>query len=152
MATSTVPALIDALVSTFTSELTGLRVSDGMGVTDDPGDYLMVGVEDPDVDGFSSSAEVSQEWANANYTGRDETGDIKCAAMSWNGDGDITAARTAVYASLGLVETVLRQDPSLDLPDLLWTGFGGSLQLNQIQDENGAVAMVLFSIHFRARI
>jgi hypothetical protein len=152
MATSTVPALIDALVVEFTSTLTGLRVSDGMGATDDPGDYLMVGVEDPDVDGFSSSADVTQEWANSNYTGRDESGDIKCAALSWNGDGDITAARTAVYASLGQVETVLRQNPSLSLPDVLWTGFGGSLQLNQIQDGAGAVAMVLFSIHFRARI
>lgn len=153
MPTSVVPALIDAIVTTARASLPNLRVTDGWGVSSDPGDYLMIGVEDPDVDGYAETASSKQEWANANYTSRDEEGDINCVALSWNGNSDMKAARDAVYANVAALETALRQNPPQDLDDVLWTSImAGGGRLNQIEDGSGAVALLLFSIHFNARI
>lgn len=152
MATSVVPALIDALVSTFTSAITTARVYDGFGSTEDPGDFLMVGVEDPDLEGSAFAADVTQDWTNANTTARSESGDITCAALSWNGNTDQKAARDAVYAVLAAAETALRNNPSVGLANVLWTSFGTNLQLSQNQTTTSALAMVIFRIHFEARI
>ena len=152
MATSAVPALIDAMVSAFVTALPGVKVYDGYGASDDPGDFLMVGVEDPDLEGFAFSADVRQDWANANYTSRSEEGDIVCAALSWNGDGNQKAARDAVYATQAGVETALRNNPSLGLANVLWTSFGTQAQLSQAQSHEGAVALLIFRIFFRAQI
>lgn len=153
MPTSVVPALMSAIVTTAKAQLPNLIVTDGWADSDDPGDYLMIGVEDPDVDGYAESASSQQEWANANYTARDEEGDINCVALSWNGDADAGAARDAVYANVAALEDALRFNPPQGLDDVLWTSImaaGG--RLNQIQDNGGAVALLLFTIHFRARI
>jgi hypothetical protein len=153
MPTSVVPALIDAIVATAQAQLPTLIVTDGVGRTDDPGDYLMVAVEDPDTEGFDMAATSTQEWANANYTARDEEGDVNCIAMAWNGDADPQAARQAVYDNVAALETALRQNPPQGLDDVLWTSImaaGGRLE--QIQGATGAVAILQFSIHFRARI
>lgn len=152
MATSAVPALIDAMFTAFTAALTGVKVYDGFGVSDDPGDFLMIGVEDPDLEGFGFSADVKQDWANANYTAREESGDIVCAALSWNGDGNQKVARDAVYATQSAVENVLRGNPSLGVSTVLWTSFGTSAQLSQIQDHKGCAALLIFRIFFRAQI
>lgn len=152
MSTSAIPALIDALYEAATDALTDVKVYDGYGVSDDPGDFLMIGVEDVDSAQNASSASSEQGWANANYTARDESGDITCAAMSWNGDGDQKAARDAVFATTAALEVLLRANPSLGLPTLLWTSYGTSTELSQNQDENGALALLIFRVHFRARI
>lgn len=154
MATSVVPALIDALVSAATTALPSVRVSDGIGATDDPGDFLMIGVEDPDLEGAAFSAETKQDWAHANYTARAETGEITCVAVSWNGDGPegAKAARDGAYAISAAVETLLRANPSLGVDGLLWTGFGSSSQLSQAQGDGGASALLVFRINFRAQI
>lgn len=154
MATSVVPALIDALVTAARTALPDALVSDGIGATDDPGDFLMIGVEDPDIEGASFSADTRQDWANANYTTRDEQGEITCVALSWNGDGPegAKAARDGAYAISAAVETLLRANPSLDVDGLLWTGFGSSSQLSQAQGSAGASALLVFRINFRARV
>jgi len=155
MATSAVPAVIDALVTKARAALPDLSVHDGFGVTDDPGDFLMVGVEDPDLDGATFSAEAQQSWAHVNHTARDEEGDITCAALSWTGDGDEAgqkAARDAVYATTAALENVLRADPTLGVATVLWASFGTSQQLKQAQDQHGAIALLLFRVHFKARI
>ncbi len=154
MATSAVPALIDALVANARAALpTTTGVYDGAGITAEPGnDYLMVGVDDVDGNGVSFSADSSQQWANANYTARDEEGAVVCAAVSWNGDGDQKAARDAVYATVATIETMLRANPSQGVGAVLWTSFGGRVQLSQDQNEQGASAIVVFRVNFRARI
>ncbi|WP_374457714.1 hypothetical protein [Nocardioides sp.] len=155
MATSAIPEVIDALVSLANANLSGVIVSDGIGVTDDPGNFLMVGVEDPDLEGAAFSADVKQEWAAANYTARDEEGDITCVALGWVGESGSEgqkAARDAVYAITDALETALRANPSLDLPTVLWTSFGTSSQLSQAQGAGGSSALIVFRIHYRARI
>ena len=155
MATSAVPEVIDALVALARTEVTDTLVFDGIGATDDPGNFLMIGVEDPDIEGAAFSADVKQGWANANYTTRDEEGDITCVALAWVGDsGDAgqKAARDAAYAITAALEAALRTDPSLGLPTLLWSGFGTTSQLSQAQGSGGSSALLVFRINFRARI
>jgi hypothetical protein len=151
--TSAIPALIDALVSAARTALPGVAVYDGYGVSDDPGDFLMVGVEDVNSLSDASAADSQQEWAGVGSSApRDETGDVICTALSWNGNGDQKAARDGAFAIAEAVATLLRANPSLGIPSLLWTSYGTTTQLNQNQDENGAEAAVIFRCHFRARL
>lgn len=151
MATSVVPALIDALVSGARAALTDRIVYDGFGISNDPGEFLMVGVSD---DGPDASRAVSshQEWANANHTARDEEGDITCMAVSWNGDADQKAARDGAYATKAAVENMCRTNPSLGLDNVLWTSAGTDENLEQNQDDAGALAILTFTIAYQARI
>jgi hypothetical protein len=152
MTTSVVFDLVDALVSRLTS-LLEVNVFDGYGITDDPGDYLMVGVEDPDSD-RATSAEAKQEWAGLGARMRYEEGTITCIAMSWNGDGDLAAARAAAKATTVAVENHLRDDPNLGgtVAGLNWTGYGTRTELIQLQATDGACVMCVFDIAFKARI
>lgn len=152
MATSVVFDLIGALVDRLASELE-VNVFDGYGITDDPGDYLMVGVEDPDSD-RATSAEARQEWAGLGARARDEEGTVTCIAMSWNGDADLSAARAAAKATTVAVENHLRSDPNLGgtVPGLLWTGYGTRTQLIQLQATDGACVICVFDVAFKARI
>jgi hypothetical protein len=151
--TSIVFDLIDALHQRFTNVLTDINVLDGYGLTDDPGDYLMVGVEDPDSD-RATSAEGRQEWAGLGARARDEQGTVTCIAMSWNGDADLKAARAAAKATTAAVEDNLRADPNLGgtVPGLMWTGYGTRTELIQLQATDGACVMCVFDIAFKARI
>ena len=152
MGTSAVPDVIDALVTACTAALPNAKVYDGFGISDDPGDFLMIGVDDPDAADKANSAESEQAWANADGTARDETATITCAALSWNGDANQKTARDGAYAITAAVENLLRANPSLGLPTVLWTSFGTSSQLTQVQDEQGALALLVFRIQFRARL
>ena len=152
MAVSVIPALIDALVDEATTALPDVLVIDGMGATDTPGDYLMIGVDDPDTDGDAFSADSQQGWAHANHTTRDEQGTVTCAALSWNGDGDQKAARDSAYATVEALATICRTTPDLGISTVAWTSFGTDTRLSQGQFDSGATALVVFSIAFRARI
>lgn len=153
MATTVLPALIDALVTNATAALPDVLVYDGFGVDAEPGNqYLMVGVEDVDSKGSSWAATAEQEWANANYTARDEDGVVICAALAWNGDSDAKAARDDAFAVVAAVENMCRTTPSQGVANLLWTSAGHRLQLTQDQAESGAIAIVVFQIRYRARI
>lgn len=153
MSTSAIPGIITALVTAARTALPTTNVYDGYGVSDDPnGAALMVGVSSPYSQRFTTSARSTQQWANANHTARDQEGEINCAALAWNGDGDQAAARDAAYAVVSAVENLLRADPQLGLSTVVWTGAGSEEELQENQDEAGAEALVLFSVAFRARI
>lgn len=151
MATSVVPALRAALVTRCTAVLPAVRVSYGFGVSDDPGDFLMIGVSD-DGPNPSTAVRFHQEWANANHTARDEEGDITCMSVSWNGDADAKAAFESVFATMAAVEDLLRGDPSLGVAGVLWTSLGTDGNCEENQDEAGALAILVFTIFYRARI
>lgn len=152
--TSVVPDLIDALVSLSPAYLpSGALVYDGFGVSMDPGtSYLMVGVENPEASNETYAADYHQKWANTGNLRRDEDGFILCAALAWDGDAVMKDARDAAYAVVGGVENLLRNNPTLGVSNVLWTGFGGRVQLTQNQAQNGAIATVLFRVNFRARL
>lgn len=158
MAVSVVPALIDALVAAAneSADLVDVDVYDGFGVSGDIGDFLMIGVDDPDRTDNASSASSEQDWHDAGIDGeRDEIGDVTCAALSWNGDGSDAGqktARDAVFAIAEALAAACRANPSLGVDSLLWTSYGTTTDLQQGQDANGAVALLIFRIHFQALI
>lgn len=153
MAGSAVPAVIDALVALASDALTTVQVYDGYGVTSEPGDYLMVGIDDPDGESGGFAADVRQEWAAVGPGApRNEEGDITCCAVSWNGDGDQKAARDGAYAIADALAAAIRAEPSMGVPTLLSAGPGTTSQLMQDQGQTGAGALLVFRIHFRAYI
>lgn len=154
MPASVVPALIDALVTNARAALAGTaNVYDGFGVSEAPGlNYVLIGVDDPDNDSVGMAADTQQDWANANYTARDESGDIVCASVAWNGDANQKAARDAAYANVNTIAALLKTTPAQGVPEVLWTSIGSRMQLSQDQNEKGANAIVVFRVYFRARI
>jgi hypothetical protein len=152
MAVSVVPALVDALVAAAVAAVPAAKVYDGFGVSDDPGDFLMIGVDDPDGARPAQSASTQQEWAYIGATDRWETGDVTCAALSWNGDGNQKAARDAAYETAEALASALRANPSLGLSNVEWTGYGTRSDLTQTQDDSGALALLVFQVNFKALI
>lgn len=148
---SIVPDLIDALVALFADQLPDVMVTDGYDVTENYGDALWIGVDDPTSMDAAGSASFEQTWAGASFATRDETGTITCAASSSNGDGDAKAARDGVFAIAATVQEQLRLKSSLTVDGLNWTNFAGG-ELRQQQDDMGAYALLIFRIAFRARL
>jgi hypothetical protein len=155
MRTSAIPDVIDALFAQAATSLPGVTVSDGTGVTDAVGDFLMIGVESPDDTDATSAAESGQQAATfGTDRPRQEDGTVTCAALSSNGDGDQKAARDAVFAMATAVAGLCRADPSLGITGypMLVTDYGLSQRLMQNQYEDGVEAILMFSVRFRARI
>lgn len=152
MAVSAWPAVVDALIAKATAALPGVRVFDAFGDSDDPGDFLMVGSNNADESGDVNAGEFPQDWANANHTARDEDGVVNCFALSWNGDGNQKAARDSVFATCEAVAALCRADPSLGVPQLLWSSFGTRGTPSQGVDTQGALCAVEFQVSYKARI
>lgn len=148
--TSIVPSLIDALITAAGTALPSVTVTDGVITGMPEGDYLFIGVDDPDVTRWQS-ATSDQEWANASYTSRNETGSITCAAHSWTGDAGPKAARDAAYATAGAIQNLLRDRTSFNVPGLLFMNYARG-SLTQMQDDDGAMALLIFQLDFKARI
>jgi hypothetical protein len=156
MATSVFPDVMAALVDLAGTALPGLQVHYGVGATDDPGDFLMVGVEDPDIERAAFSATIRQERAGMGGP-RFEMGSINCCALSWNGDGTNAGARAAleaVFDTLAAVETLLREtEPTLGLDAVHKTEFAADdAEISIAQTEAGASCMAIFSVAYKAQI
>jgi hypothetical protein len=130
MATAIVFDLISALVDRFTVILPTTLVLDGQGATDDPGNFLMVGVPDPNSDEAAASASGTLEWAGLGHRTSKEDGRVSCCALAWSGDSG-NAAQKAVRQTVrdiaATVEADLRNDPNLGgvVPGLNWVRYAG---------------------------
>lgn len=153
MATSVIPALIDALFTQATAALPDVSVHDGYGVSEDPGNFLMIGVDDPDSQVAAFTSESSQAMATFGGT-REQTGSVTCAALAWNGDGGNVgqkAARDAAYAIQATVEGLLRADPTLGVTpsnNRPLTAEMGDERLSQNQYDAGCDALLIFTVKF----
>lgn len=154
MAVSAVPALIDALVAQTSAALPNALVFDGQGVTDNPGDFLMIGVDDPNTTDFAHSSDSQQDPATmATTRPRDEKGSIYCSALSWNGAGDVKAARDAAYATTEVVASICRGGgANLGMNNVRALVYGANKSDAHMQADTGAIWIVSFSISFIARI
>lgn len=158
MTTSRVPDLIDALYTRATAALvanTAVQVLDGYGTDENPGDCLMIGVEDPASleTAFSGSSSQTPGPFSTNRK-RDENGSVTCAAYSWNGNADQKQARDAAYSYVAAVENLLRSDPNLGIAsggDFV-AQMGDTQRFSQNQTADGADALVVFNVMFFARI
>lgn len=157
MATSVIPALIDSLVAQATAALPSITVVDGPGATDEPGDYLLIGVADPNQADDIEAATSDESWAALGQRARDEAGAVTCIATAWNGDGDQKAARDLAFTTVAAVNAMLVR-PTTD-PTCIQTlvpgvvhALVGHQRVIQNNYEGGAVAVVTFDVRFQARI
>lgn len=153
MATSIVPALLAALHSTMTAALPDINVTYGVGITNDPGDWLMIGIQDPDADIPTGATGTEGQLAFGALRPRLETGTIYLTAFSWNGDADQKAACDAVYAIAGAVAATVRP-ADLAVAGLQTLGYAGdsTTTLRLGQSDFGAIAELMFAVTFTAQI
>lgn len=150
------PALIDALVTLYSSQ-TGVLAIDGPGATDDPAPLVVfIGLADPDGDTISESASTSIVWPWLGHVSFDETVTIHCSAVAWSGDTDTAAMKRERDAAFGLLKVAtdaVRADPSLGLmaAGVLNLTDISRIALYQVQDEQGTRADVRFDLTFHAR-
>ena len=156
MAFSVAPDLIEAIVAYAQDALPYVNVSDGFTVTSDAGDTLMIGVDDPNVDGAQFSVEGERDFVNGGLDGIiAETGEIICAATSWIGDDDQATPRRRVFdiadKVADLCATRGATDPAFGVERALWTVAGRRHQLLQIAGDGGRAALLIFRIYYEAR-
>lgn len=147
-ASSRVGAVIDALVTTFSTG-TAAEVYDGPPlVSTAPGTFVIVGANEE----AESRIPLTQDWAGLGRNSRNETGDIPCAIVSQSGDTVIKMHRDAALALMAQLEAAVVADPTL----------GGAVQagwlhitsgdLLQEQTPNGARVAIPITVSYRARL
>lgn len=153
MAGTAVLDVIDALVEQYGTAVTTATVYDGVGASNDPGDFIMVGVSDPDSDQAPNSAETTSEWAGLGAKRGDEEGTVSCCVMSWNGEAEgLAEARAKVRTMLDTIAAVHVADPTLGIGPVMWTRFGSRGSTTQLQSDLGSMVLHYFEIAFKARI
>lgn len=155
---SIIPTLRAALVTAATTALAAnsVIVSYGPGVTDAPGNFLMIGATDPFSEDLDETAQSTQKWADTSGS-RYEDGAISCVALAWVGESGQTGAQTAheaVFAIVSGLADTLRTDPTVGgLQYLIVAMFGeGQNSAKEIQDDDGSLAYVVFDVRFTAYI
>lgn len=149
---SVVPDLIDALTAALAPLLVDVTVCDGVPADSNSGDYFAVGVDDFDGITPVASARSDIDWAGAHRAvGLNEVGELACAAWAWRGEGDAKAARDACYSALSILQALLRADPSVGVSGL-WSSWIAGTQLTQAQAPDGATALLVIRVGFKARL
>lgn len=146
---SAIPATIDALVALFRAA--GIETNDGPSVSDEPAPSVVLVGESPDPLNDSPVATGEQGWAWLGHNQRDETFEVSCVALAWNGDSDMRVARDAVFASMSAVAAAIQSDPRLGGAVLEVRGIS-STSLYQRQSDMGAEASLPFTVSCRARL
>lgn len=148
-----IPAVHDALVTQLGAALEDVEVFDGEGANENAStDIVMVGVYDPDSADSPPGATSQQNWATTGGSAaRDDNGIVWCTAVSWTGDDDPRAARISAFATVAQAETVIRDEPTLGVAGVLWSGVS-DLTMRQTRNSKGAECQVTFAVHYRGRI
>jgi hypothetical protein len=155
MATSTVPAAVDALLAILRAApaLSGVTVLDGPPVEDmSAADLVAVGWQ-PDSE---EAVQLDQDFNAAGARTRDEDFSILCWAESWTGDRSMSARRTRAFELIAVVEQAIRaSDANPEAPTLSGTVLWAHLTsgtLRQTSTDQGVRAGVGFAVTCRARI
>lgn len=157
MATTAVFGILSALVDIATAALPSITVLDGQGHEMPDGDFLMIGVGDPQDDGPATSADGQQEWAGLGAHAGNEKGTVTCCMTVQTGDTGNAAQRAVreqVASDLAALETALKADPSLGgaIAPPGWVRFGSRTSLTQISGTDGCAAVFYFEIAYQARL
>lgn len=156
MATSTVPAAVDALLDLLQAApgLAAAAVVDGPPTVNLAAtDRIHIGWQPV---GEDTAVALTQDFNAAGARTRDETYDITSYAESRAGGTDMRGRRARVFELLAVVETTLRATvanptaPTLG-GAVLWAHLVTG-NLMQAQTPDGAVAGLLFTVRCRARI
>lgn len=118
---STFNDFVLALVSTIDTALPTVMVFDGPSV--DQGtynDWCTVGWTDDPED--EEAGMFDQNWRTDAGTSarRDETLTVRCALISYTGDGAVAARRAVVFTHLAAIGAALRAGGALGVDQLMW--------------------------------
>lgn len=153
-----VPQAIDALIAFAEAQVpAGVDVFDGDEPAAPSGDYVIIGIKDPDPDDTAPTAPLAQTtqawaavgWQQAVYT--DETGVITCAAVAWVGDRQLKVVRDKVSAIVSTLAGAMFDDPTLGLGPWFQARIA-TFQLTQLSHPDGVTARAVFEVHTVARI
>lgn len=149
---SLVPALLDALVKTFSEALPEWIVSDGVFIgTERLDQVLEVGVEDPEgARNKTSAVRATSEWVGLGNRARDQNLTVNCSSMAVDTAGDAQAARNRAYQGVAGCQAELQRDPSIG-GVVVWARLGDE-ELFQAQGKQGAIALVEFTVAAYGRI
>lgn len=155
MATSTVPAAVDALLAILRAApaLSGVSVLDGPPIEDmSSADLLAVGWQ-PESE---EAVQFQQDFNASGARTRDEDFSILCWAESWTGDRSMSARRTRAFELLAVVEQAIRASgASPEAPTLnsavLWAHLTSGT-LRQVSTDQGVRVGVGFAVTCHSRI
>lgn len=162
VATSTIPAAIDYLVTTATAAFPDALVLDGGPKSTDQQafqDIVAIGWDGDEQMG-AAAAEGDQDFAALDRAlTRDETYRISCSILHWDGGDSYKQARDGAFAMLAGFEKLLRGYPPNGTGDtslggaVLWSHISGGVALNYTPaTANGVAAYITFHITCRARL
>ena len=149
--------LLEALRERFNARLDA-SVSMGLPTGIESGDYVGVGVSDPEAAGRPASAfNSSMEWSTsiAPEGPFDEDGEVSLAAVASRSDDELPEAIKSVYAIFNQMLAVLRElwsDHDLLGVVGLWDLKPAGVELNTAQLDGQAVAYLLIRWSFQAEV
>ncbi|MFG2670850.1 hypothetical protein [Streptomyces sp. NPDC048445] len=156
MATSAVPAAVDALLAILRAApgLADVRIVDGPPPSTNLTERHRIYVGW--APGSEQAVDIEQDFAYAGARRRDEEASVSCYAESRAGDTDMALRRSRVFELLAAVEDALRAtEAAPEAPTLsgtvLWSQLSAGT-LVQEQNPDGALAGLAFTVRLRARI
>ena len=146
MATTTIPAAIDAIIALLraSSDLRGIEIIDGQPTTNTAKDFIAVAFVE---DGGQVVSGYQQMVTMGNML-QDETFDVVCRVSAWNGGTDMKKVRDRAFTLFAGVEKAIRASNTLSSNVLF--AYIQPVNYSQYQTEQGAVADLDFSITVRA--
>lgn len=152
MASAAFPSVIAAVFTVATNAVVGTRVVRGRDLSQDYGDVVLIGRQDPEDDDWSSAGNFQQSMQTFGG-GREEVGTVNGMVIAWNGDGNQDAANSAAFAHFALLETAVRADPKLGLTSFDYVVSEiDSGDVRERQDDDGATAVLPFVISYKVSI
>lgn len=147
---SRVTLLIDALIATITPLVAPVPVYDGPATG--PGDDLQLVIVGHDgSEGEARSAHITSQWANAVGFDRDEFVDIDCVVVARSGDPTLKTVRDQAETLWAAIDAALRANVQQGVPGVDWTEISGG-ELYQSNNQAGAMARIVFTVHARSQI
>jgi hypothetical protein len=145
------PQLVTNVIAALSasSDLAGVRIFDGPEIDGSfPTDWIAIG-HDGSEEGDLIAGIARNEYAPLGAKKMFEDGAINCTLVSQTGDTTVAGARTAAYALLSKVDTVIRTDPSFS-GAALYAGLD-THQARYVQTTSGFGVQIDFTIMYRAR-
>lgn len=153
MPATLIPQVRAALVTLFDAALAAedCSVHLGYGVDADPGNKLMVGVDDPMSLAAAPVGESQMVWRTYG-TGqpggtREEQGQVNCALFVSNGDGDAESADTVGFRFLDLCHDAITAQQDLGVSECAWALIS-SVRPYADQDDEGAALLIVFTVSY----
>ena len=153
--TSQIPVVLDALVALLTTTLAPLEVRDGPPTIQVPTSGLYIGATDED-----NTIDFMQGWGPMGAKRRDESFQIPNLLLLRTGDqktnagaNNLSTVRSAIFTTLGLIETALRADIAIGTTtNTVRVEFGTPGSFTQLQTGDGVVCRIRFTFNVNARI